>query len=96
MNDFDEFHSSPLWYASYFSSSDAVSLLLERGADINSVNLNEETPLMVAVIEEHLDVVRVLLKHGPNITLKERHGCTALDYAVDPHIGALLRKYAGK
>lgn len=106
-NDLDEFYTNPLWYASCFANSDAVNFLLAKGADVDSSNFNNETPLMAAVLEGHFDVVRVLLEHGANVSLKEEHGQTALDFvredmakyelpSASPKIAAILRKYGAK
>ncbi|CAO3652793.1 unnamed protein product [Cunninghamella blakesleeana] len=43
---------------------DALESLLNAGADVNVVNAMEETPLLVAVQQRKIDMVRFLLKHG--------------------------------
>ena len=58
-----------------------VELLLLAGADVNSRDRNQMTPLMLA-IEMHRDAtVRLLLKGGADLTLTDIDGKVALDYA---------------
>lgn len=58
----DSFH--PLFVASYYGHAAIVSLLLDRGADIDAPNfIDGGTALMAACLEEHLEVMEVLLNH---------------------------------
>ena len=43
-----------------------------------------------ANVPGNADAVRVLLRHGTNIEARDRHGMTALHYAADTQIAALL------
>lgn len=51
---------SPLGLASYFRSTECVRLLAEHKADPNAIARNGATPLLLAVHEGHIDVVKVL------------------------------------
>lgn len=56
---------TPLMAASRAGRADAVRLLLDRGVDVNAAeSIQEQTALMWAVAEGHLDVVDALLKAG--------------------------------
>ncbi|CAO3650842.1 unnamed protein product [Cunninghamella echinulata] len=71
---------------------DALESLINAGAEVNVVNAMEESPLLVAVQQRKIDIVRFLLKHGAdpcfsssstsstNISLlyAANHGCTEL------------------
>jgi ankyrin repeat protein len=69
-----------LFEASYKGQIDIVKLLIETGADINAKNYNgyESTPLMYALVAEHLEVVKLLIKAGANVNAKNIWGETAL------------------
>ena len=60
----------------------AVSLLLEKGADINSKNMLENTPLHVAVARGNLVAVRLLLDKGADINCRNKLGDTPLYVAA--------------
>ena len=78
-----------------------MKILLERGADINQAGYNEQTPLMVAVGDGHLEVVEVLLEYGPNLNATtEDEGDTAFDMInhrvfpeIAPKIETLLNEH---
>lgn len=64
---------TPLMAAARAGSVRSVQLLLARGAEVNAVEaLQEQTALMWASAEGHLDVVDVLLDNGADPNLKAR------------------------
>jgi hypothetical protein len=54
-----------------------VKLLLDEGADVNAVDPNEYTALMLAAREANVDVVRLLIKAGADVNIR-RGNDTAL------------------
>lgn len=58
---------TPLHSACRGGHKEIVSLLLEKGADVNRQNSWYETPLHIASTEGHLEVVRLLLKRGADV-----------------------------
>lgn len=93
---------TPLHRAAGFRSPAAVRLLLENGADVNTVDRRtRSTPLHRAVTstgapatagksEQILQILRLLLAHGADRAIKNRAGKTARDYVTRPEILALL------
>ena len=74
--------STALHAAAYFGNLPAANLLLERGADVNSTaNPKGMTPLILAAIGGHDDVVARLLAAGASPGAKDKRGRTALSYA---------------
>jgi ankyrin repeat protein len=58
-------------------SIDAAAVLLDGGAKIDAVDPNfEQTALMVAVRENHPDVVQLLITRGANVNAQTRVGIT--------------------
>ncbi|KAF7732584.1 hypothetical protein EC973_003331 [Apophysomyces ossiformis] len=53
-----------LHHAVTWNRFEAVQALVERGCDINALNVMEETPLLVAVQQRKIDLVKFLLEHG--------------------------------
>lgn len=92
---------SPLSVACGTKSVAMVELLLKNNADINSLDDNGETPLMHAVQvirheQDKLSVIKTLLEHGADITLKNKWGNTVIDIArnaFDNKIVALIENY---
>lgn len=75
----DEIGMRPLEYASSF---ECIKLLLEAGAEPNIFfESTSGTPLQIASIRNHTDVVKILLKYGANPNIPNLNGLTALDHA---------------
>lgn len=64
-----------------WGSPTSVRVLLRNGADVDGLDANGQTALMVAAQHGEAECVRLLLEAGANRTLKDRSGKTALDYA---------------
>ena len=81
-----------LHVASYFGILQAVDLLIERGADVSSTaNPQGMSPLHLAVIGGHEDVVARLLAAGADVSVEDKRGRTALSYAEQLHSAATPR-----
>ena len=73
---------TPLMFAATFDDPRTVELLLANGAKVNVRERTEGfTALMFAAAEGHIDVVRLLLNHDADRTLKDVDGDTAADFA---------------
>ena len=60
-----------------------VSLLIEKGADINiTESVYRRSPLQQVCFEGNLEIVRNLLDNGVNINAKDSHGKTPLFYCL--------------
>ena len=71
----------PLLYAVDKGKIEIVELLLDNGADIDSIDVSHQTALMVASGMGHFDIVELLLKRGANVNATENDGYTALIHA---------------
>jgi ankyrin repeat protein len=59
-----------------------VKLLIARGADVNKKDRNNRnTPLHLAVMNRHLEIVKALTSAGANPNEKNNDGKTSLDMA---------------
>ena len=56
--------------------------LIARGADINWIDGEGVTPLILASFKGHVDVAKLLLAHGADPTVRDQWQRTALDYAL--------------
>lgn len=83
---FKEKDFTPLMEAASNGHLDVVERLLEFGFDANQQNWYGQTALFFAVIKQHEDVVRTLVRHGADVNgfdLKNRNQKNLLHYAVE-------------
>lgn len=60
-----------------------IRKLVEKGANVNAVNLDGDTPLLESVfVYPEMDIIHILLDKGANINAKNHYGRTALMYVV--------------
>jgi len=71
---------TPLMYAAWVGSTDAMRALLDRGADPNLTNSSGSTALMMAVTE--LPKVQLLVARGAKVNIASTRGRTALMLAA--------------
>ena len=64
--------------AAFKGNTDCVSLLLDHGADINAVDGNSDSALMLAVSNGHIEVMKELLRRGCHSNETNRFHCTPL------------------
>lgn len=88
---------TPLAYAAYNNRQRTLRYLIERGArldaDAHDGAVYVNTPLMMAAMQGHRDVVRVLLLAGADPLIRVRNGHTAREFAVkynQSHVEPLL------
>ena len=78
---------------------DTVNVLVDEGADVNSRDVNGQTPLQFAASNGRSDKAELLITKGANVSAKNKWGRTPLDIAVDrgyTEIVELLRKHGAK
>lgn len=61
----------------------AVKHHIERGDDLNAVDKNGSTPLIIAVIKKNIDIVKLLLASGADPSIIDKNGKDALSYALE-------------
>lgn len=85
--------NTPLYVASQIGWAEGVSLLLDRRASVDQPNNGGETPLIRAVQNRDMTVVRLLLAAGANPAKHDTGaGMSARDYATrDPRASLILK-----
>ncbi len=83
----NDIHSyTPLSYAAYSNRGDALRYLLERGARVDASARggvsSRNTPLMMAAMQGHTELVRLLLRAGADPSIRVLHGATATEFAL--------------
>lgn len=90
---------TPLHYAASRTEPDSVEmarLLLEHHAYIDAESPNRSTPLMLAAMYGHADLVRLLLEEGADASLRNEQGMTAVDFARRADRGDLANQIAAR
>src|SRR5262249_52743372 len=79
----DSFGLTPLMVAAELDDPGAISALLQAGAKIDATDHRHMTPLMMAVATDEAKPanVRRLIEAGADVSVKDRYGETALDWA---------------
>ena len=80
----DKNGETAIHHAVRHDSCDAVKCLVGNGADVNAHTNDDRhhTPLMIATLHGHANVMNSLVEHGANTDLQDKNGKTALHYAV--------------
>ncbi len=76
---------TPLMYAARDGAIDAVRALADSKADLNLVDPDGTTALILAIINGHFDTAVALLDKGADPNVADKNGMTALYAAVDMH-----------
>ena len=86
---------TPLVNAILFNNSKIITILLEKGANVNHRCRGGITPLMIAISTKRVQIIEILLSHGADVNLVDINGDTALTKAHlrYPLIIKLLIKY---
>jgi ankyrin repeat protein len=76
---------TPLLLAARESCVRCVDVLAKAGADLNIVDPERHTALIIALLNGHFDVAGTLIHHGADLNMQDDVGQTALWAAVDAH-----------
>ena len=76
---------TPLLFAARQGCVDCARVLLKASADINATNPNGFSAILLAIINNHYDVVAFLLEQGADANIADEVGRTPLYAAVDMH-----------
>jgi ankyrin repeat protein len=74
--------TSPIHYATRHNHIDAIRLLLEHGANVNSLN-GGTTPLHIASYNGNTNIISLLLDYDANLTIYNKAGHLAIHVAVE-------------
>jgi Ankyrin repeats (3 copies)/Ankyrin repeats (many copies) len=78
----DSCSRTPLSYAAGSGHEAVVTLLLAKGAELETKDIHGRTPLLYAAGSGHEAIVTLLLAKGAELETKDIHGWTPLSYAA--------------
>lgn len=85
--------NTPLHAAALLGFQEGAELLLRQKAQINATNGSGETPLVIAVQQRNIPMIRLLLTNGADPKIADRiAGKNAIDYASEDPRGAAVMK----
>jgi ankyrin repeat protein len=88
----DSHHRSLLWWASGHGWENSVRVLLAADpAMVNVMDKYSVTPLMIAALYGHLEVIKMLLAEGAYVNIISRNGTTALWEAMTEKDEAIVK-----
>jgi ankyrin repeat protein len=87
----DRLNNTPLHYAALYGSTDAVRILLDRGADVKARNKSDATPLIYGAY--NFDKARMLVEKGADVNARSAAGMTPLLVAVSVHGNVATVRY---
>ncbi|XP_033107020.1 protein fem-1 homolog B-like [Anneissia japonica] len=70
--------ATALWTASGAGRYEVVTMLIERGADVNHATSTNSTPLRAACFDGRLDIVKYLVEHDADIHKPNKYNNTCL------------------
>jgi ankyrin repeat protein len=76
---------TPLLFAAREGCVECVKVLAAAKADVNAVDAESQTGLILALINGHVDVAAELIRSGIDVNMADRVGRTGLYAAVDLH-----------
>lgn len=92
----NSFGDTPLTFAAGLGFTAIAKTLIDAGANINLQDDLKNTPLHIAVDKDDLAFSKLLLARGANPNLTNKKAFTALDYADNEKLTALLVKNEAK
>jgi uncharacterized protein len=81
--DLRDVHGATALFYSATGRTAVLERLIQRGADVNLPDQRGRSPLIVAVLMNHIDAVGQLLAAGADVNYQDHHGATALFYAAE-------------
>jgi ankyrin repeat protein len=81
---------TPLMFAAREGDMATVRLLLDHGAEINDVSVEDGPALIIATAEGYEKIAMVLLESGANPNIPDANGMTALHYTMRDGLKRLL------
>jgi ankyrin repeat protein len=87
---------TPLISAATWGHSEAIAILVRKGADVNYQNWSGLSALHMAISNRHSEAVRVLLESGADVNLANKAGMSLIHLAAELSSDEILVRLLGK
>lgn len=87
--------STPLHIVAESDDVQIAQLLINRGADIDAFDQNDNTPLHLAALYDNRDMVELLLNNGANKSLENLDSRFPFEMTEDKELSDYIRYYDG-
>ena len=90
---------TPIITAVFLGKTEALNLLIEKKADVNSQDMGGNTPLITAVFKNSAEMVKILIDAKADVNIKNKKNKTALGTTFmwkNKEIIELLKKAGAK
>ncbi|NEO84388.1 MAG: ankyrin repeat domain-containing protein [Spirulina sp. SIO3F2] len=92
--------NTALTYAARDGHLAIAQLLIKQGANVNWIDGEGVTPLILSSFKGHVALTQLLLEHGADVSVRDQWNRTALDYALrrgeEDEIAQLLKEAGAK
>ncbi|BCS83255.1 hypothetical protein QLL95_gp0868 [Cotonvirus japonicus] len=78
--------ATSLHLAAYYNRIEAAVMLISLGANINSLDINNQTPLHTAIIQGNYEIVKLLRNYKANLFIIDSFGGIPMSYCRDSKI----------
>lgn len=95
-NESEGLNRSPLHIAAGLGDARKIKALIDQGEDINTCDKEGLTPLLMALLENRLDVVDLLLEHNIDVNIPDKDGTLPISVAAGLGKAAIVSKLIAK
>ncbi|MCB0492389.1 MAG: ankyrin repeat domain-containing protein [Cyclobacteriaceae bacterium] len=72
---------TPLMYSSINPNTDIANLLIDRGAEVNTIDVNKDPAINWAAYYGNIALMKLLIEHSADLSIQSKHG-TSLDVGL--------------
>jgi len=83
INQQNNYGATPIHNAAFRNNTTAINILIDSNADKDSLDIESNSPLAIAIINGHQDAVKVLLTQKVSLNLQNHLGNTPLHLAAE-------------
>jgi ankyrin repeat protein len=95
MEEVDDYFWTALHWGAWERSEKGCSVLLDMGANVNAQNVDGMTPLMMAALNNQIELVELFLKYGADTKIQDNRANAAIQMAT-PKCAEIIQAHQRK